>query len=31
VGINTARAGDPWSTEHLDALLRAADVGSRSR
>ena len=31
VGINSARAGHPWAAEHLDALLRAADVGSRSR
>ena len=26
VGINTGRAGVPWSDEHLDALLRAADA-----
>ena len=26
VGINSGRAGEPWSGEHLDALLRAADA-----
>jgi probable F420-dependent oxidoreductase len=26
VGINSGRAGEPWSEEHLDALLRAADA-----
>ena len=26
VGINTGRAGVPWSDEHLEALLRAADA-----
>ena len=26
VGINTARAGEPWAEQHLDALLRAAEV-----
>jgi hypothetical protein len=26
VGINTGRAGIPWSDEHLEALLRAADA-----
>jgi probable F420-dependent oxidoreductase len=26
VGINTGRAGEPWSEQHLDALLRAADA-----
>ena len=28
VGINTGRAGIPWSDEQLDALLRAADAMS---
>jgi probable F420-dependent oxidoreductase len=28
VGINTGRAGMPWSDEQLDALLRAADAMS---
>jgi probable F420-dependent oxidoreductase len=26
VGINTGRAGEPWSEQHFDALLRAADA-----
>jgi probable F420-dependent oxidoreductase len=26
VGINSGRAGEPWSEAHLDALLRAADA-----
>jgi probable F420-dependent oxidoreductase len=26
VGISTGRAGEPWSGQHLDALLRAADA-----